>query len=266
MSKMLETVDHMREDWGAPPSFPDEVAMDYWQGVEVHHGGVVTGSKDPFVVLPNVRDYQMNRLGYRDIWYQMAIGEDGDIFEARGWHVKNSAKTHLTVLVCGDYHHPASTPPNDAQLAAIELVRTAVYQDGGGQELTWHQKNAALRGDPPTSCPGRLMIPKLEAKDLDNVLATPVLDSTTPPNYPSEERPAAIMRDPISGSYAIVTLDGGVFTFGSFPFHGSAAPYVAEDDWIVDAVAGYDGYTLVSDKGAIYNFGSDTYHGRITVT
>src|SRR5690606_39035543 len=70
----------------------------------------------------------------------------------------------------------------------------------------------------------------------------------------------AIMATPGGDGYWLVASDGGVFSFGDAPFHGSlgAAPLVAP---IVDGTRAGDGYWLVAGDGGVFTFGSASFFG-----
>ena len=86
------------------------------------------------------------------------------------------------------------------------------------------------------------------------------LPANPPPPSPSACAPgpqtSAPGAPPPSGSYLLAASDGGVFTFGGFPFHGSAAcePLVRPVVGVTSNHRG--GYWLVASDGGVFSFGA----------
>lgn len=54
------------------------------------------------------QDYQMNSKGWNDIGYNFLVGEDGNIYEGRGWgkkgaHSKSFNGKSIGICIIGDY-------------------------------------------------------------------------------------------------------------------------------------------------------------------
>jgi len=252
MVAMLNAIDFTREQWSTGHRWIPEVTMGQWDGVEVHHGGVEDSYPRTGDTLPVIRNYHINGRGYRDIWYQLAIDENGKVWECRGADVKNSDRYWLTVLFLGGYNDRPASP---LQLNALHRIRATLVEEGGGGALTWH----SARGG--TVCPGNALTAQLMTleKDITDVTEAPISI------YPESSTPPVAALSETDG-YAIVTADGGVFTFGAFLFLGSAYGQLNPGATITAATGNSQGYTLVASDGSIYNFGDDVYSGRVVVT
>ena len=243
--------DFLRADWGVDHTWDPELSISDYLGVEVHHGGADHYSREA-TALPGIRDYHINGKGWRDIWYHLAIDSRGDVYEARGVDVKNSSDgDHLTVLFLGGY---GAVGANQLQLDALTRVRKELMRLNGGDNLTWHRERGG------SSCPGDALIAQLETvRERSLMPGTSIYPESSAP-------PVAILEDRDSyNGYAVVTADGGVFTFGVFPFWGSAHDFLSTGSTIVAASGDGRGYTLLGSDGSIYNFGDSVYSGRIVV-
>jgi N-acetylmuramoyl-L-alanine amidase len=77
----------------------------------VHHGGIANYSSTPEGSAAIIRSYQdlhMDQRGWDDIGYSFLIGEDGRVYEGRGWDRVGAHApqyNHVSIGVCflGDF-------------------------------------------------------------------------------------------------------------------------------------------------------------------
>ena len=254
MAALTEMIEVSREEWGSKiPDWPAERTASDITGVEGHHGGS-TDNRDAWEVLPNVQDFHVNGRGWRDMWYHIAISGEGMIFDGRGVMTKNSNRTDLTVLFVGNYMEKG---PSALQMDALHEVRVSLAADGGGSGLTWHSQRDA------TACPGTHL-----ADALENYLAgDPTLEDPDAPEYGMEFPAVSVLTHDSQPGYAIVHSDGGLATFGGFPYLGSKPEYepgAADPVISAESVTTDDGfgYIFLTASGNVHAFGSTRYSGR----
>jgi hypothetical protein len=62
--------------------------------------------------------------------------------------------------------------------------------------------------------------------------------------------------------YWLVGADGGIFSFGTAPYHGSAAPFPLTKPIVgMAATPGGQGYWMVAADGGVFSFGDAQFHG-----
>jgi hypothetical protein len=241
--------------------------IDRWTAIEVHHGGsAYAPGTDILNLWDQYRRYHENGKGWATIWYHLGLHPDGRLASLRGPLASNSSRKYLTVNLPG---HGSQT--TEAQWQTLYDLRVALALDGGGTELRYH----AQRGG--TSCPGTDVINRIhsiwaeEEKFGFNVVV---------PDGRTEVAGMVNMNHPVVGmvtvpgvpGYATVHADGGVATFGGFPYLGSVPEHssilyhpkypdraVGAEGVLVD---GEPGYHIFTERGAIYSFGSAAYAGR----
>lgn len=79
--------------------------------VVIHHGGIAKYCQDQETCSAIVRDYQNFHLDYRKWWdvgYNFIIGEDGNVYEGRGWdrvgaHAPKYNNQSIGICVIGDF-------------------------------------------------------------------------------------------------------------------------------------------------------------------
>ncbi|KAK3105771.1 hypothetical protein FSP39_005184, partial [Pinctada imbricata] len=146
---------YSRDTWGArsPLSFehlPVPVGMFF-----IHHtaGRSCTTSETCAAILRGIQRFHMETRKWDDIAYSFLVGEDGRIYEGRGWkrvgsHTKGYNSKSLAVSVMGNF---SSITPNTAALDAVRSLLTCAVDAG------YLKKDYSLYGHRdvrPTECPG----------------------------------------------------------------------------------------------------------------
>lgn len=101
-----------RAGWGGRPPRGTAAALSTpVSTVVIHHGGTATFCTTQAACAAIVRAYQnfhMDTNGWLDIGYNFVVGEDGNIFEGRGWtrvgaHAVNWNSRSIGIAVIGDF-------------------------------------------------------------------------------------------------------------------------------------------------------------------
>ncbi|XP_046564850.1 peptidoglycan-recognition protein SC2-like, partial [Haliotis rubra] len=144
-----------RSEWGArsPRSTsnldgPVEYAF-------IHHGGngACSSQSSCSAIVRSYQNYHMDTHGWSDIGYSFLIGEDGNVYEARGWdrtgaHTRGYNSVGLGFCFIGNFMTRA---PNSA------AINTAKALIACGVSMGKIQSNYILRGHRDmgrTDCPG----------------------------------------------------------------------------------------------------------------
>ncbi|XP_039366792.1 peptidoglycan-recognition protein SC2-like [Mauremys reevesii] len=101
----------------------------------------------------SIQNYHMGSRGWSDIGYNFLIGEDGRVYEGRGWrtvgaHAKNWNHKSLGLSFLGTFTN--GVPSAAARFAAQDLIRCAVSRGF----LSPRYILKGHRNVSPTSCPG----------------------------------------------------------------------------------------------------------------
>ncbi|XP_041367787.1 peptidoglycan-recognition protein SC2-like [Gigantopelta aegis] len=145
-----------RAEWGArePSTHIPDLAHTP-QMVYIHHGATrgCTTQNECAAIVRSYQNYHMDTHGWDDIGYTFVIGEDGNIYEARGWdkfgtHTRNHNHDGLGFCVIGDF--TSHVPNTAAQNAVKQLIQCAV--DNGKIRHNYIVKGH--RDVVQTSCPG----------------------------------------------------------------------------------------------------------------
>ena len=277
MSALEAIIDVKREDWlPRSTSVKNKVSfkpISRWEAAEVHHTG--SHSTDAFATWKSAYRYHVENRGWSDIWYQLGIHPDGRIVELRGAGASNSSRPYMAVNFPGN---DQSTPE---QWNSLYRIREAMKVDGAKAVLRYH----AMRGG--TVCPGTRNIAEIHriwaAEKVDggalvnNVNLDPEAHLINLSNIVRVNHPIVAVLDsfPRSSGYATVHADGGVSTFGEFPYLGSIPESgvditkLEHPDPITHAqtvwYASQPGYRMFSKRGGVFNFGSAQYHGRLDI-
>lgn len=101
-----------RKEWQARPpvvrELMDKTPKPY---VVVHHGGIAHYCYDMKTCSAIVREYQnmhLDERGWFDIGYSFVIGEDGNVYEGRGWdyvgaHAPGYNTQSIGICIIGDF-------------------------------------------------------------------------------------------------------------------------------------------------------------------
>lgn len=146
-----------RHDWQARPATGHELLkVTPPPYVVVHHGGIQQYCHDEKSCAKIVRSYQNHHMsdnGWEDIGYNFIIGEDGNVYEGRGWkytgaHAPNYNNRSIGICIIGDFTHRL---PNEAALKALnELISYGVSK--GSISNKYHV--VGHRQVRETECPG----------------------------------------------------------------------------------------------------------------
>jgi hypothetical protein len=266
MSAVEEMVEIEWDDWSStdgPARALKLGRLDRWEAIEVHHGGSpYAPGTDILKLWDRYRAFHENTKGWSTIWYHLGITPDGRLASLRGPRASNSSRKYLTVNLPG---HGSQT--TDAQFKTLHDLRIALALDGGGTELRYH----AQRGG--TSCPGKFVIDRIHAiwaeEKATGLIVPDSQIADAPEGIVEMQHPAVtLITMPGTPGYATVHKDGGVATFGGFPYLGSVPEYgdiinhPKYPDEAVDAVGITNGYYIITRRGAVFGFGAAEYYGR----
>ncbi|CAC5388582.1 PGRP [Mytilus coruscus] len=146
-----------RDTWGARPARSSSVISVPVPNIYIHHtdGNQCTSSSACITRMTQIQNYHMDARGYDDIGYSFLIGEDGKIYEGRGWdrigaHTKNYYYNSrgYGISFIGNFMFRA---PNTAALnAAKSLIQCGIHNGkiSGSYDLYGH------RDIKSTLCPG----------------------------------------------------------------------------------------------------------------
>ncbi|CAH2314742.1 peptidoglycan recognition 1 [Pelobates cultripes] len=123
--------------------------------VVVHHteGTACTSQSACITQAKSVQNYHMNSNGWCDVGYNFLVGEDGNVYEGRGWtsvgaHAPNYNSNSIGISVFGSY--TSRTPNTAAQNAVKNLISCGVSRGyiKSAYILKGHRNVTA------TACPG----------------------------------------------------------------------------------------------------------------
>ncbi|KAJ9584110.1 hypothetical protein L9F63_021546, partial [Diploptera punctata] len=148
-----------KSEWGgrAPASTPQKTGLNL-QWIVVHHGGTQTfcyTEDDCAKIVRSYQNYHMDTNGWNDIGYNFVIGEDGNVYEGRGWnavgaHAPTYNDKSVGICIIGDF---TDRVPNDAALNALKsLMQCAV--DLGYVIDTYYMIGHRQSSASSTECPG----------------------------------------------------------------------------------------------------------------
>ncbi|XP_076240325.1 peptidoglycan recognition protein S2 [Calliopsis andreniformis] len=146
-----------REEWGAKPpkSSLRNLAVDPPPYIIIHHSAS-NGCTTRAICQAKVRNFQnyhMNEKGWEDIGYNFLIGEDGNVYEGRGWgkHGAHSVAYNsksIGICIIGNFVDRNLSP------AAIKAVKSLISY---GVTIGKIDDNYTLLGHRQTAstiCPG----------------------------------------------------------------------------------------------------------------
>ncbi|XP_063228358.1 peptidoglycan-recognition protein 2-like [Bacillus rossius redtenbacheri] len=147
-----------RAEWGArnPQGAVEPLAVSPAPFVVIHHGGTrtyCTTQAECSRVTRGYQNYHMDTQGWADIGYNFLVGEDGRVYEARGWdrtgaHAPPFNNQSVGICVIGDF---SDRLPNEAAMRALQQLVWCGVQKG---ELSAQYGLLGHRQARPTLCPG----------------------------------------------------------------------------------------------------------------
>ncbi|XP_076752878.1 peptidoglycan-recognition protein SC2 [Xylocopa sonorina] len=117
-----------RREWRArPPVDREPMKVTPTPYVVIHHGGIARYCFDENGCSAIVRSYQnlhIDNRGWFDIGYSFVVGEDGNVYEGRGWdyvgaHAPGYNTQSIGICVIGDF---SDFLPNDKALNAVKAL------------------------------------------------------------------------------------------------------------------------------------------------
>ncbi len=151
---------HCRQDWQARPAGSGMQPHTIRQ-LTVHHSAVVARGGDGPRHLRQYQDLHMDRRGWPDIAYHVAVDRDGRVFELRPWDLVGDTGTsydpagHFLLLLDGNFDEQEPAPAQfDA--AARVLAWASGHFAVGLDTVTGHRDHAV------TACPGDALYRRLD--------------------------------------------------------------------------------------------------------
>ncbi|CAF0751633.1 unnamed protein product [Didymodactylos carnosus] len=146
---MLDTMHHCpsivsRSGWGARAAKGSTKLTTPVSHVVIHHttGATCTAKNTCISRMKGFQNYHMDTNGWVDIGYNFLVGEDGNIYEGRGWtlvgaHCVGYNSKSIGISVIGDY---SSRLPVSKALTAVKALIKCGVQKG------YIRSNYILRG------------------------------------------------------------------------------------------------------------------------
>ncbi|XP_060586611.1 peptidoglycan recognition protein 1-like [Ruditapes philippinarum] len=123
--------------------------------VFIHHGAIGSCYTKASCtrMVKGYQNYHMANNGWSDIGYSFVVGEDGNVYEARGWdavgaHTNGYNDVGLGICVIGNFEN---RKPNEAALNAIKQLIACGFHNG---KLSPVYSLLGHRDVRSTSCPG----------------------------------------------------------------------------------------------------------------
>ncbi|XP_052090799.1 peptidoglycan-recognition protein SC2-like [Mytilus californianus] len=154
-----------RAGWGArSPTHAHSLLTKVPNHVYIHHGAS-GGCHTQSACIAKVKAYQnyhMDGHHWSDIGYSFVVGEDGNVYEARGWdavgaHTLNHNHDGLGICVIGNFQDHV---PNDAALNAIKSLIHCGVNKG---KITASYILKGHRDVGQTACPGQKLYDLIQA-------------------------------------------------------------------------------------------------------
>ena len=101
-----------RRGWGArAPRLTVRFPSSPVRFVVIHHGGsraYCTNQNSCAAIVRGYQNYHMNRQRWPDIGYNFVVGEDGNVYEGRGWdnigvHAPAYNRNGIGICIIGDF-------------------------------------------------------------------------------------------------------------------------------------------------------------------
>lgn len=149
-----------REEWKArKPRNEEQLHYSPTPYVVVHHGGIRQYCYDQEACSKIVRSYQnlhMDDRGWFDIGYSFVIGEDGNVYEGRGWnkvgaHAPGYNFKSIGICIIGDFTDDLPKP------AALYALRSLISYGVSLGKIREDYKLIGHRQARNTECPGNAL-------------------------------------------------------------------------------------------------------------
>lgn len=146
-----------REEWGAraPKSPADNLSIKPAPYVIIHHSAGASCNTQAACQLKmkGIQNYHMDNKNWFDIGYNFVVGEDGNVYEGRGWGKKGAHSIpynnkSIGICILGDYR---SRTPN---VAAVEAISKLIAYGVSNNEIKSDYKLLGHRQTWATNCPG----------------------------------------------------------------------------------------------------------------
>ncbi|KAJ8916771.1 hypothetical protein NQ315_005776 [Exocentrus adspersus] len=148
-----------RQEWNAAaPSSSKSLRENPPSYVVVHHSvtRMCNTTEDCKLLMKSIQNTHMNTNGWEDIGYNFLIGNDGNIYEGRGWgihgaHAISYNARSLGICLIGNFEE---YPPSESQLQALrELIACSLEENKLIEDynLIGHNQESA------TLCPGKYL-------------------------------------------------------------------------------------------------------------
>ncbi|CAF1083165.1 unnamed protein product [Rotaria sordida] len=152
-----------RAEWGARPATVNVKLATPVPIVVIHHTTAAncTTKVECMARMKRIQNYHMDSQKWGDIGYNFLVGEDGNVYEGRGWNqvgaqTLNYNSKSIGISVVGDYTYRL---PNDAALNAVkQLIKCGVSRG-------YIKSDYLLRGHKDlnnTACPGKVFYEEIK--------------------------------------------------------------------------------------------------------
>ncbi|CAF0746291.1 unnamed protein product [Brachionus calyciflorus] len=144
-----------RAEWGARAPTGSSAMANPVPYVVIHHGAsaACTTKSSCISIVKGYQNLHMDTNGWADIGYSFIVGEDGNVYEGRGWskvgaHAPGFNSNSIGICVIGDF---TSRNPNSLAINAVkDLIQCGV--DLGKIKSTYSLRGH--RDSSATACPG----------------------------------------------------------------------------------------------------------------
>uniref|UniRef100_A0A8C8VQ34 Peptidoglycan-recognition protein n=1 Tax=Pelusios castaneus TaxID=367368 RepID=A0A8C8VQ34_9SAUR len=123
--------------------------------VIIHHteGNLCSSLASCSKEVKGIQNYHLDKRGWADIGYNFLIGEDGRVYEGRGWRTMGSHARKVNRISLG-FSFLGNRAPNAAALnAAKKLIQCAISRGYLSRSYTLKGHRNVM----PTSCPGNAL-------------------------------------------------------------------------------------------------------------
>ncbi|XP_018561260.1 peptidoglycan-recognition protein 2 [Anoplophora glabripennis] len=153
-----------REEWNATdPKIKENLKEDPPPYVVVHHSVTNTckTTADCKALMRSVQDYHMNTNDWEDIGYNFLIGNDGNIYEGRGWGIHGAHaipynSRSLGICLIGNFED--NKPQNNQLKALKKLIECSVEEN----KLTTDYRLIGHSQATATLCPGKYLFEEIK--------------------------------------------------------------------------------------------------------